>query len=292
MRKFWIFICLGWMAAILPLSAQSGKVLANEVMHSEILNRDIAYSVYLPADYETSDRQYRILYLLHGYGGDEKNWLYYGEMDRAAEELSSTGEIVPLIIVSPNADNGWYINRADGTDDYETMFIEEFIPHIEKTFRVFGTKITRAIGGLSMGGYGSLLYSIKHPDLFSVCIALSAGVMTDEELLDRFNGKGGNHYGMMELYGCTKKHLSKHWYDNSILKLVENMPKEQCNAVNFYIDCGDDDFLYKGNSTLHILMRDKGIKHEYRVRNGAHSWTYWRSGLRDGLKFMYQVQRY
>ncbi len=292
MRRFLILICLGWIAATLPGLSQSSRALAHEVMHSEILDRDIAYTVYLPADYETSDRQYRILYLLHGYGGDEANWLYYGEMDKTADELSATGQIQPLIIVSPNADNGWYINLADGSDDYEDMFIKEFIPHIEKNYKVFGTKITRAIGGLSMGGYGSLLYSIKYPDLFGVCIALSAAVMTDQEMLDRFNGKGGTSYGMMELYGCTKKQLSEHWYANSILKLVQDMPEDQRKAVNFYIDCGDDDFLYRGNSTLHMLMRDKGITHQYRVRNGDHSWDYWRSGLRDGLIYMYQVQRF
>ena len=53
-----------------------------------------------------------------------------------------------------------------------------------------------------------------------------------------------------------------------------------------YIDCGDDDFLYRGNSTFHMLLRDLNIPHEYRVRDGGHQWSYWRSGLLEGLKFI------
>lgn len=292
MRQFLLFLSLCWIAAILPSAAQPSRTYTHEVLHSEILNRDIAYTVYLPADYDSSDREYRIMYLLHGYGGDESNWLYYGEMDQTADRLIENNEIHPTIIVCPNADNGWYINRADGSDNFEDMFIQEFIPHIEKKYKVRAEKNFRSIGGLSMGGYGSLLYALKHPDLFSVCVAMSAGVMTDQELLDRINGKSGNSYGMMELYGCTKKRLSDHWYANSVLELVKNMPENQRKQVKFYIDCGDDDFLYRGNSELHILMREKGITHEYRVRDGAHNWTYWRSALEAGLKYISQVQRY
>jgi len=67
---------------------------------------------------------------------------------------------------------------------------------------------------------------------------------------------------------------------------MKNMPEEQKTKVRFYLDCGDDDFLYKGNSTLHILMNDQKIPHEFRVRDGIHEWEYWRTGLPDALKFI------
>lgn len=282
-----------WAAVLglLPVFAQGGRVLDRQVLHSTLLDRDIAYTVYLPADYDRSDRHYPILYLLHGYGGDEANWLYYGEMNLIADRLTAEGRIQPTIIVSPNADNGWYVNRADGSDDYEKMFIEEFIPHIERTYRTIGDKSARAVGGLSMGGYGALLYSFRHPDMFSVCIALSAAVLTDEELLERFSGKG-NGFEMMEIYGCRKDRLSSHWHEHSILEIVPGIPDSRKRAVALYLDCGDDDFLYRGNSTLHMLLRDCGIPHEYRVRDGGHSWTYWRRGLEDGLLFMHARMRH
>jgi enterochelin esterase-like enzyme len=65
--------------------------------------------------------------------------------------------------------------------------------------------------------------------------------------------------------------------------------KEKLKSIRFYIDCGDDDFLYKGNSALHVKMRDLEIPHEYRVREGGHVWSYWRTGLFDGLKFISQT---
>jgi len=70
--------------------------------------------------------------------------------------------------------------------------------------------------------------------------------------------------------------------------MVKNMPESQKNAVRFWIDCGDDDFLYKGNSMLHILMRDLNIPHEFRIRDGKHTWEYWRTGLPDALNYITQ----
>jgi S-formylglutathione hydrolase FrmB len=70
--------------------------------------------------------------------------------------------------------------------------------------------------------------------------------------------------------------------------LVENMSDAQKTQVRWYIDCGDDDALSEGNSLLHIAMRNKGIPHEFRIRNGAHNWTYWREALPEVLDFISQ----
>ena len=83
-----------------------------------------------------------------------------------------------------------------------------------------------------------------------------------------------------------EERITDFWNSNSILYLIENMTEEQKNQVQFYIDIGDDDYLYKGNSILHIMMRDANIDHEYRVRDGGHNWEYWRSGLEDALSFI------
>ena len=68
--------------------------------------------------------------------------------------------------------------------------------------------------------------------------------------------------------------------------MIETMPDEQREAVRWYIDCGDDDFLYEGNSLVHIALSKKEIPHEYRVRDGAHNWTYWRESLPEVLSFI------
>ncbi len=80
--------------------------------------------------------------------------------------------------------------------------------------------------------------------------------------------------------------LEAHFKRHSVLQLVNAIPDDQKSAVRWYIDCGDDDFLYEGNALVHIAMRKREIPHEYRVRDGAHLWTYWRGSLPEVLSFV------
>jgi len=108
--------------------------------------------------------------------------------------------------------------------------------------------------------------------------------LTDDEIISK------NIYERYfnDIYGPKPSNgqVSDYWKSCSVLHLVETTDPEKLKSIRFYIDCGDDDFLYKGNSTLHIKMRDLGIPHEYRVRDGSHQWSYWRTGLHDGLIFI------
>jgi S-formylglutathione hydrolase FrmB len=78
----------------------------------------------------------------------------------------------------------------------------------------------------------------------------------------------------------------KAWQANSVLDLVQDKTKEQLSGVRYWIDCGDDDFLTKGNCLLHIALTEKKVPHEFRIRDGAHNWTYWRTGITDALQFI------
>ena len=86
-----------------------------------------------------------------------------------------------------------------------------------------------------------------------------------------------------------KDRLNKNWYDNSIMKIVETKSTDELKKVRYWIDCGDDDFLYEGNSLIHIAMRKKEIPHEFRIRDGGHSWVYWRTSLPTVLEFVSQA---
>jgi S-formylglutathione hydrolase FrmB len=224
-----------------------------------------------------------VLYLLHGYSDDETGWIQFGEANLIADRGIANGDFPPCIIVMPDGKVTWYSNSFDGKDPWEDMFTDEFIPFIEKQYRIRPKKEFRAIAGLSMGGNGALLLSMRHPDLFSSCVAMSAGTFTDEEILEgeMYNRFFGNIHGPK-----PTGNVSDHWKEYSPLHLLDSVDKEKLKSIRFYIDCGDDDFLYKGNSALHVKMRDLGIPHEYRVREGNHSWSYWRTGLFDGLKFI------
>mgnify|MGYP001765884727 FL=1 len=280
-----LFAVLFLIVFAIPSFSQTGKVIESLKFESKLVGYPVEYSVYLPADYETSNRSYPVLYLLHGYSDDETGWIQFGEANSVADKAIASGDATSCIIVMPDGKVTWYANSFDGKDPWEDMFIKEFIPFIEKQYRIRPQKQFRAIAGLSMGGNGALLLSLRHTELFSSCVAMSAGTFTDEEVEknSEFDHYFGSIYGPKPASG-----VSEYWKAYSPLHLLDSVDKEKIKSVRFYIDCGDDDFLYKGNSALHVKMRDLGIPHEYRVRNGGHEWSYWRTGLYDGLKFISQ----
>lgn len=243
---------------------------------------DRKYAIYLPPDYETSQRSYPVLYLLHGAGDDQTGWVQFGEVLHIADVAINSGEATPMIIVMPDANTGkrGYVNDIKGEWRYEDFFFGDLMPFIEKTYRIKPEKHYRAVAGLSMGGEGTFIYALHHPELFAAACPLSAatGPKNLEDLNEnkRWQGVEGVKESDKEAY------LNRY----SVLKLIENMPEDQKKAVRWYIDCGDDDFLYEGNCLVHIAMRKKDIPHEFRIRDGVHNWTYWRAALPKVLEFI------
>jgi len=279
----------GFFFLITGTNAQYGKVLESLSMKSVILGKEVKYSIFLPPDYETSSRSYPVVYLLHGYTDNETGWIQFGEVQMIAGKAIADQKIPPMIIVMPDGGVSWYINDYQGKVRWEDMLVQEFIPFIDKTYRTRPDKQYRGIAGLSMGGYGSLVNCFRHTDLFAACAAFSAGVFTDEELSsqpqDMFDGLFGHLYGE-NLTGTAR--LTDHWKKYSVINLAETIQEDQLKSVRIWIDCGDDDFLTIGNAVLHIALTKRHIPHEYRVRDGSHTWEYWRTGLVDGLGFIGQ----
>lgn len=264
------------------LTAQTGRVLDNLSMKSKILNMERKYAVYLPPDYESSQRSYPVLYLLHGSGDDQTGWVQFGEVLHIANEAINEGKATPMIIVMPDANTGkrGYVNDVKGEWLYEDYFFQELMPFVEKTYRIKGEKRYRAVAGLSMGGEGTFIYALHHPELFSSACPLSAatGPRSLEEISKYRLWPAGDSISVEVKTAYFKKY--------SVLSLIENMPDDQKKAVRWFIDCGDDDFLFEGNSLVHIAMRKKEIPHEFRIRDGSHSWTYWRASLPVVLEFV------
>lgn len=261
--------------------AQRGKVFDNLSVKSDILKMDRKFAIYLPPDYETSERSYPVLYLLHGAGDDQTGWVQFGEVLRITDNAINDGTATPMIIVMPDAKTGQmgYFNDLQKDWRYEDFFFEELMPYVESTYRIKKEKRFRAISGLSMGGGGTFMYAMHRPDLFSSAAPLSAyiGPLSLDQFkqqAERMNFKGSSTE--METY--FKRH--------NAVSLVEEVDAKALNSVRWFIDCGDDDFLYEGNSLVHIAMRKKEINHEYRVRQGGHTWTYWRESLPVVLKFV------
>ena len=268
-------------ACCFTVYAQTGKVYDNLSMESEILDGERKFAIYLPPDYETSERSYPVLYLLHGAGDDQTGWVQFGEVLNITDKAISEGKATPMIIVMPDANTGQrgYFNSINKDWLYEDFFFEEFLPYVEKTYRIKGEKRYRAVAGLSMGGGGSFMYALHHPEMFSSACPLSAyvGPLTLEDLIGRLERSSIQH---------NASDLQPYFESHNAISLVNNMDAKKVGSVRWYIDCGDDDFLYEGNSLIHIAMTKKKIPHEYRVRNGGHTWTYWRESLPTVLQFV------
>ena len=269
------------------MMAPQAHLLEGMTMNSSLLNRGVRYSIYLPPDYYVSNRRYPVVYLLHGYTDDETGWTQFGEADRIVEQGIRSGTLPPMILVMPDAGVTWYMNDYLNKTRYEDMFVSELIPHIDSTYRTRTKRNFRGVSGLSMGGHGSLLLAMHHPDLFGSCAALSAAVYTDETMKTMPDETYDKRFSFL-LSGPVKgdERLTAHYKRNSPLILAASAPEGDLKKVRWYLDCGDDDFLSAANAQLHMTLTSRKISHEYRVRDGAHTWNYWRSGLTDALQFI------
>jgi len=269
-----------------------GQVVEGLKFASSILGREVKFSIYLPPDYAASVRRYAVVHLLHGMTDNDSGWIQFGEVHLAADRAIADREIPPMIIVMPDGGLTWYINDHQGMARWEDMFVQEFIPHIDATYRTRTAREYRGISGLSMGGWGSLTLSMRHPDLFVACAAFSAAVWTEKDA----GAMEGPQYEKLfaPLFGpkpAEKGQVAPYFKAVNPVSLAGSVSDAALRRVRYYIDCGDDDFLIAGNCALHLALAERKIPHEFRVRDGGHTWTYWRTGIVDGLKFIGQSFR-
>lgn len=270
------FLTLALMAVcLLPSKA---KVVTDSIQ-SNILNATVKFNVWLPYGYNASNGvQYPVLYLLHGFSDDYQAWVKKGQVDIIADELLGTGEIVPMIIIMPNAGGPDTRRTINGYFDmenwaYETFFYTEFIPTVEKRYHIVGDKQHRAVSGLSMGGGGSTVYAQRHPDMFSSCYAMSAWLTSDAPAINP-DDKGSYTMNAVHDHDAIE-----------FVKQASDEVKAQLRTLRWFIDIGDDDFLFDQDIALYGEMRRQFIPCELRVRNGGHTWEYWHTALRTSLPF-------
>lgn len=265
-----------------------GTAFSNCAFESQILKRTMHFSIYLPESYNTSNIEYPVLYLLHGGGDNYKDWLLKGQAAEIADKTLGRNGVPEMIIVMPDGVKNWYCNDYKNEFRYEDFFFQELIPYVEQHYRCRTECEYRAISGLSMGGFGSLLYALKHPDKFIACYGMSIGVFSDERAL---NGGGRplndkkwyaeDYFGPLKADGS----LPDHWMNNSIYQLIKQMSDRQKKKVHFAIEVGDDE-LNRDQDEVWMLMKENGIPVELRINNGEHNWIFWRQCLPHALKFV------
>ncbi|ADQ79052.1 esterase [Paludibacter propionicigenes WB4] len=265
----------------------NAKVIEQNSVKSKILNRNVSYSVYFPKGYDSDLRSYPVIYLLHGYKDDQTTWINNGNIAWYADAAIEAGKIPPVIIIMPDAGVSMYVNSFDGKNNYEDFFIKEFMPTVENLYRIKQNKYSRGITGHSMGGWGCLLYALKYPDLFIATAPMSAGIHDDKDIVTYDDQKWETVFG--SIFGSNIKgteRLNEYWYKNSILKIVEEKTQAELQKVKIRISCGDQDYLLKGSLLLHFALNEKNVNHQLRVKEGAHTWSFWRSDITDVLEFI------
>lgn len=267
------------------------RYLTSCKVSSTILKGEMNYSIYLPENYwKDTLRSYPVVYLLHGYGDDHTSW--NGEYLRVAEIINSmeeSGKISPMIYVMPQGFNTYYVNTYNGSYKYMSYFTDELLPHIDSNYRTIPDRAHRATIGYSMGGYGAFILPFKNPNLFSVAAPLSMSWRTDlqymTEPLEGWNWQWGRIFGGEDSYG--KNRLTPYYKSHNPYYFLNSESVEEYRDLSLYIDCGDDEEqLLIANDSLHVHLMSIGLKHHYRVRNGAHTSSYWRVACREALQLI------
>ena len=262
------------LGATLALPA-AASTIAQRTFHSAALGRDWPYVVYLPTGYHADGARYPVLYLLHGNNGDAMDWVTQGDLQATADALIARHEIAPVVIVMPQGGNEWYVDRRE---KMETAFFEDLMPEIEAHFAVADERSGRAIGGVSMGGFGALRYTFEHPDAFCGALLLSPAIYSNDPPLTsaaRYVGVFGE----------------QHQFDPSVWHAL-NYPAlwngyfSRPWRVPFFIAAGDDDLVIQAESSLlYTRLREAGNPAALRIVDGGHVWPVWRGLLPAALRY-------
>lgn len=270
-------------AAQTTSAAQKNSRVQTVQFQSKLVGKVLPYNVVLPADYDqpgAKAKRYPVLYLLHGLTGHYDNWT-------TRTKLSDYAAQYPMIIVTPEGNNGWYTDSATvATDKYETYILEELIPDVERRYRADATREGRAIVGLSMGGYGALKFGVKHPEMFvfagSLSGALGAASWTQADL----RGFELIWRSLLSIFGPEDSPIRP---ANDLHKLYGELTPERVAALPYvYLDCGTADPLLSTNRSFVETLLARKIPHEYRQLPGKHNWQYWDAQIKEVLNLAAQ----
>ncbi len=284
MKRLYLSLAILLIAICCPAQQHAPQRVVTDTIYSEVLKAKRAYTVILPVSFESNkNKKYPVLYLLHGMYGKNDDWLIQGRVMDVYDKLVNSGEACEMVIISPDAGGGDPEKYQNGYYDmegwkYETFFFSEFMPCVEKRFRVIADKQHRAVSGLSMGGGGSVGYGQHHPDKFCAVYAMSA-LMNIPKVGE---AKTDNPHGKLA-------RLTKSVIENNCIEYVTKADEQRKAAlcsVSWFVDCGDDDFLLDCNIEFYQAMWSARIPCQLRVRDGVHNWEYWYSALYQCLPFV------
>ena len=280
-----IILSLVWLLSLLSgLSHAGSGTLLVKSFFSLQLDRAWNYKIYLPVGYENHEiSDYPVIYLLHGSDGDEDAWDFIFPV---IDSLSSKNLIPPLIAIVPATGTSWWVDSP--SDAYESAFIQNLIPEIDKSYRTRADRYGRGIAGYSMGGYGALRYALAHSGIFGASMILSAALYYD------LPPKGSSARSS----GAFGKPFDKErWIARNYTSLLETYFKNR-EYVPLFIVTGDDDWNHEEDFSYNVeqqaallygkLHKEGGSPAELRIVNGGHTTKVWKKSFVEGVLYMFR----
>ena len=266
-----------FLASLAALGAGAQERADCRAFHSAALHSSVRYCVYLPAGYSAADartKKFPILYLLHGLGGNEQAIALDGEWS-SLQDLRHKNAVGEFLVVAPDGGDTFYINSLDGRTPYGDFLLREFIPFIERSYRVRSERAARGITGFSMGGYGALRTAFAHPELFGSVSAHSAALMRNPPQGVNAGASSGNLPARL-LAGVFGNPIDLRFWELNSPFVLARRNAAALMKMKIYFDCGTEDSygFYRGASELHEALDTLKIPHEFHLYPGGHSISY------------------
>lgn len=287
MRCRSLLSCFGAIGLALALTQGAEAASRTEFRQSApspVLGRTIPYAVYLPDDAPAAGKRWPVVYLLHGLTGRDGDWFTWGNLATVLDRLIASGAVQPIIVVAPGAGDSWYVDNPDpgGLGRMETAFTTDFIAAIDASLPTAACRDGRAIGGLSMGGYGALFLALRHPEQFRAAISLSGAIAEpmgpgDPRLHADF---------VRDLYkGAYGEPIDRDRFNSLNLFPIAAASPAPPDPMRFWLAIGDQDYpeLRRSGGRLAKALAAQGYPVEQRSGEGRHFWDYWQRAIEPGL---------
>lgn len=278
--------------ALLPLDAQSqshvGSIVQRDLKApSHALGRPIRYSVYMPAEQPAPGARWPVLYLLHGGGSGEADWLDAGGLAQTMDQAIASHQMPPTVVVMPLAGNSWYVNNPDSTGEgmMETALTRDLVDAVDRTLPTAACREGRAVAGLSMGGYGALLFAFDRPREFGSAISLSGSIVQPiHPQMTRRLKRAMNYYD--KAYGVPFS--PARFNEWNLFPRVPRIGLAGAPKPAVYLEAGDNDLsgILQGSTELHLALLRRGVDSTLRVVGGKHEWPHWKRALGPALAWL------
>lgn len=251
-------------------TAPAQVTVVQDSLYSSSISGYCQFSVILPDGYHRSAQKYPVLYLLHGFNQDHTSWFNSTRLI----ELASSHR---MIIVSPNMRNSWYTNSVTELHlRFEDLLIKDLLPVIEQRYKIKKGRSSRAVAGLSMGGYGALKYGLKYPGLFHFVAAISPSIQFPFGLEDSAIVVRRSAASTASVRSAFGPLINAQWKENDIFSLLERIDPRSIPYM--YLSVGSNDVIPEIIDQTHQLagkLRTKKILFEMHESEGGHEWSFW-----------------